>query len=510
MTKAFPESFDFTGFNAPSRVECEIYDLVIEGKLPKEINGAWFRTIPDPAFPPMLGHDTFLSGDGMIGRFSFEDGHVDYKQRYIRTERFLAERKARRGLYGLYRNPYTDDPSVRGIGRGVANTTPIWHGGRLLALKEDSRAVELDPETLETRGTWDYDGKLKSQTMTAHTRLDPDTGELHFFGYEASGLATRDVAYCVADKDGKLIREEWFEAPYCSMMHDFLVTKRHAIFPVFPTTADLERIKKGGVHWIYEQDKNAYVGIMPRDGSTKEMRWFTGPKGVSSYHFMNAYSEGDHVHMDFGYQQQQPVPLHSRGLRLAARSEPVARRICPLDLRSLASATTHIEQRVLGPAGDMPRIATKDFMRDYEVGYYQTFDPTSRAALDRGTGGRGLQHHPAAQRQDGRAPAPADGSALDGRGAHSHSLEVARSRGLSRLRRRSARRHGQRGLGRRGRASRKGRDGQDQAAHAPALPSARQLGSPRKISDVSIPPSGEARAGRPISRAEALDRRRMA
>jgi len=136
MTISFPDSMDFSGFNAPSRVECDVYDLVIEGQVPAEINGAWYQTVPDPQYPPMLGQDTYLSGDGMLRMLRFENGHVDLKQRYIQTERFKNERRARRSLYGLYRNPYTDDPSVRGKGRGVNNTTPIFHGGRLLALKK--------------------------------------------------------------------------------------------------------------------------------------------------------------------------------------------------------------------------------------------------------------------------------------------------------------------------------------------------------------------------------------
>src|SRR6185295_15876781 len=99
----------------------------------------------------------------------------------------------------------------------AANTTPVFHGGKLFALKEDSRAMELDPHTLDTVGEYSYGGKLRSQTMTAHTRPDFDTGDLYFFGYEASGIASRDVSYCVADKDGNLKKEEWFEAPYCAL-----------------------------------------------------------------------------------------------------------------------------------------------------------------------------------------------------------------------------------------------------------------------------------------------------
>jgi carotenoid cleavage dioxygenase-like enzyme len=112
----------------------------------------------------------------MISVFRFENGHVDFRAPYVMTDRRKADRAARHGLFGLYRNPYTDGPSVRGINRCANNTTPIFHAGKLFALKEDGPAMELHPETLETIGVWDYQGKLKTRTMTAHPRPDPETG----------------------------------------------------------------------------------------------------------------------------------------------------------------------------------------------------------------------------------------------------------------------------------------------------------------------------------------------
>jgi carotenoid cleavage dioxygenase-like enzyme len=388
MTDSFPATMDFSGYNAPSRVECEIFDLVVEGTLPEEICGSWYQSVPDPQFPPMLGHDTYLSGDGMVRMLRFERGHVDFTQRYIRSERWKNERAARRSLHGLYRNPYTDDPSVRGKSRAVYNTTPIYHGGRLLALKEDSHAMQLDPRTLETLGEWDYEGRLRSQTMTAHTRLDPESGELLFFGYEASGLASRDVAFCVADRNGSLKREEWFEVPYCSMMHDFAVTQEHVIFPVFPTTADRARIEAGGAHWIWEPSRPTFVGIMPRAGTVKDLRWFRGP-AYSAYHFMNAYTDGSQVHLDFGYGTVNPFPFIQEASKLQVRPEEMGGQFVRWTF-NMARSGERWEEYVLGPAGDMPRIAAKDMLIDYEVGYYQSFDPSVGPPLIAGPVGAGF------------------------------------------------------------------------------------------------------------------------
>jgi carotenoid cleavage dioxygenase-like enzyme len=374
MTTKFPETFDYAGMNAPMRVECDVYDLVVEGSVPKEIDGAWYRSVPDPQYPPLLGHDTYLSGDGMVSSFKFGDGHVDFKMRYVMTDRLKADRKARRGLFGLYRNPYTDDPLAKGVNRCVNNTTPVFHGGRLLALKEDGLAVELHPETLETLGVFDYRGKLKSQTMTAHTRLDPQTGDLYFFGYEASGLATRDVSYCIANKEGQLVKEEWFQVPYVSLMHDFAVTKEHAIFPVFPTTADLDRIKAGGVHWICEPDKDTFIGIMPRDGSVKDMHWFRR-HACSAFHFMNAYTEGKFVHLDFGVSKYAPFPFIQQASRIHPTPKELAGGNVVRWTFDMSKPGEKFEEYVLAPAGDFPRVAMKDHMLDYSTGYYERFDP---------------------------------------------------------------------------------------------------------------------------------------
>lgn len=260
----YPDTVQFTALNRPVRLEASIRNLDVEGTIPRQIEGAFFRAVPDPAHPPLFDDDIALSGDGMISRFLIENGQVDYDIRYVHTARYLAERKARRALFGRYRNPFTDLPEVKGVDRTVSNTTPVWHAGRLLMTKEDGRPYEVNPHTLQTVGSHDFVGKLKSPTMTAHVRVDPETGEMFFFGYEAGGLCSPEVAYCIADREGRLISEQWFKAPYCSSMHDFIMTEKWVLFPVYPTTTDLERLKAGGVHWAHQQDLESWVGVMPR------------------------------------------------------------------------------------------------------------------------------------------------------------------------------------------------------------------------------------------------------
>ena len=380
MTLEFPATADFTGLNAPVRLEYEIRDLAVDGEIPPEICGAFFRAVPDPAYPPLLGEDIVLSGDGMIGRFLFEDGHVDCAIRYVRTKRFLAERAARRSLFGRYRNPFTDDPLVAGLDRTVANTTPVWHAGRLIMTKEDGRPYEINPHTLDTIGPFDFDGRLRSETMTAHVRVDPGSQELFFFGYEAGGLCTRDIAYCIADRHGRLQSEQWFEAPYCAMTHDFAITERYAIFPIFPTVTDLEILRGGGPHWAHRQDLESWVGIMPRYGSVTEMRWFRGPAGVSAYHVMNAFDDNGRVHLDLCLSDTNAFPFIRADSKIALHQSQVGGG-CIRWTMDMTPGISSIQSRVIGPPGDLPRVRDADQGRPYQVAWYLTVDPASGPPL---------------------------------------------------------------------------------------------------------------------------------
>jgi carotenoid cleavage dioxygenase len=129
----FPDLLIYRGYAAPVRIEGDVDDLEVSGTIPPGLEGTFYRNSADPRYPPRLGTDIFLNGDGMIHMVRIEGGHADLKTRYVRTEKWKAERAARRALFGAYRNPFTDDPSVAGVDRGTGNTSVWWNRGRLFA-----------------------------------------------------------------------------------------------------------------------------------------------------------------------------------------------------------------------------------------------------------------------------------------------------------------------------------------------------------------------------------------
>lgn len=54
---AFPGRTQFSGFMKPCRFEGEIQHLEVRGDIPQEIDGTFYRVMPDPQFPPYLEDD---------------------------------------------------------------------------------------------------------------------------------------------------------------------------------------------------------------------------------------------------------------------------------------------------------------------------------------------------------------------------------------------------------------------------------------------------------------------
>ncbi|KAH8594123.1 carotenoid oxygenase [Bisporella sp. PMI_857] len=299
----YPFTEAFSGFNRPSRIEGDLFGLEVDGTIPKEINGTFYRIQSDHRFPPTFEDDIHFNGDGIVGSFRIVDGHADWKQRYVQTDRYKAEAKVRRNLFGKYRNPVTDHETVKGLIRTAANTNVVFWRGMLLALKEDGPPFAMDPQTLETIGRYDFEGQVLSPTFTAHPKVDPKTGELICFGYEAGGNgndASKDIVVYTIAPDGEKKEETWYKAPFCGIIHDCAITENYIVFPMTPLKASAERINKGGNHWAWDPNDDQLYGIVPRRGGKPEdIIWVRADCGFHG-HVAGSYEENGKIVIDLG------------------------------------------------------------------------------------------------------------------------------------------------------------------------------------------------------------------
>jgi carotenoid cleavage dioxygenase-like enzyme len=265
------------GNYAPVADELTELDLPVQGSIPEELNGWYLRNGPNPRQPK--GH--WFIGDGMVHGVRLENGRAAwYRNRWVRTESFTEP-------FPLYNSDLS-----RNLHASVANTHVIRHAGKTLALVETSLPYEITNE-LNTLGAYDFGGKLVD-AMTAHPKICPTTGELHFFGY--GSLTAPYVTYHRADASGELTINRAVDVKANTMMHDFALTAEHVIFMDLPIVFNLDVAlgDEPDIPYRWDDTYGARFGVLRRDDPYGEIRWFEiDPCYV--FHVANAYDDGNSI-----------------------------------------------------------------------------------------------------------------------------------------------------------------------------------------------------------------------
>jgi carotenoid cleavage dioxygenase len=265
-----------TGNYAPVHDELTEFDLPVQGRIPAELNGWYLRNGPNAR----TGAAHWCVGDGMVHGVRLENGRAAwYRNRWVRTESF-------ENPIGLY-----NDDGTRNLHSSIANTHVVRHAGKTLALMEFSLPYEISND-LETVGVYDFGGKL-NDSMTAHPKICPVTGEMHFFG--TGNIFEPHVVYHRADADGRLTVNRPIDVPALTMMHDFALTAEHVVFLDLPLVFDLRvALAQQDVRELrdlpyrWDDDYGARLGVLRRDDPYGPVRWLDiDPCYV--FHIANAY-----------------------------------------------------------------------------------------------------------------------------------------------------------------------------------------------------------------------------
>jgi carotenoid cleavage dioxygenase-like enzyme len=347
----------------PWRMEGVAGDLEVAGAIPRELNGTYYRNGPNPAFEPP-GRYHWFDGDGMIHAITLGDGRASYRNRYVLSNGLEAERAAGRALHSglLDLNP-TEAPSFKNTG----NTNIVWHAGRLLALMEAALPTRMRPDTLDTLGEFDFDGRLIGP-MTAHPKMDPETGEMLFFGYSPFPPF---LQYHVADRSGALVRSEAIDVAWPSMMHDFAVTKDHVVFILCPLVFSFENMAARGGPFSWEPERGTRLGVMPRSGGNADVRWFQTDASYV-FHPMNAFADGDEIVLDVARYGRLDFMSRQGVDNLDYRDDTAARmHRWRIDLRGGGVKSTPLDDITI----EFPRIDERRLGRRHRFGYTAAREP---------------------------------------------------------------------------------------------------------------------------------------
>ncbi|KAF6158845.1 hypothetical protein GIB67_012488 [Kingdonia uniflora] len=284
---------------------------VIEGKIPSCLDGgAYIRNGPNPQYLPRGPYHLF-DGDGMLHSIKFSQGRATLCSRYVKTYKYSIERQASHPVLPNVFSGFNGMPAVvargaltaarvlagqynPGNGIGLANTSLASFSNKLFALGESDLpyAIRVTPDgDIETIGRHDFDGKL-FMSMTAHPKVDSDTGEtfafryspmppyLTYFRFDANGSKQADVPI--------------FSMVTPTFLHDFAITNKYAIFGDIQIGMNpVEMIVGSGSPVGSDLNKVPRIGVIPRYATDElKMKWFNVP-GFNMIHAINAWDEGD-------------------------------------------------------------------------------------------------------------------------------------------------------------------------------------------------------------------------
>ncbi|MEM9035225.1 MAG: carotenoid oxygenase family protein [Actinomycetota bacterium] len=289
---------------APLHEEVDATDLEVIGNIPTDLNGMYVRNTENPVHDAIGVYHPF-DGDGMLHSMRFDRGRATYRNRFVRTEGFLAEAEAGHALWtGISANPaksLREGWGARGRMKDASSTDVVVHAGEVLSTHYMcGEGYRFDPMTMKQLGTA---GWVPPDGVSAHPKVDLATGELLFFNY---GKEAPYMQYGVVGADGQLRHLIPIELPGPRLPHDMAFTKNFSILADLPFFWHEELLAEGFHVPTFHDHLPTRFAIVPRYGSPTEIRWFeAAPTFV--LHWMNAHEEGNEIVLD-GYFQENPDP----------------------------------------------------------------------------------------------------------------------------------------------------------------------------------------------------------
>jgi len=209
------------------------------GVIPPDLEGTLFRNGPGSMNAGSEAYGHWFDGPGMVSAITFQSGKVHFRNRYVRTPKFVSDQRQGHITQRGFGTQIKGGP-LRNLFRPIsnpANTGVSWHGGKLCAFYEGGQPFRLCPSTLETLGPELYDGLLNSRkTLSAHGKIHGKTGRQINFGVNLAGIGLSGIRCALDVHDlpsrGGPVKSCRVPLPYFPFIHDFALSENYGLFLV--------------------------------------------------------------------------------------------------------------------------------------------------------------------------------------------------------------------------------------------------------------------------------------
>ncbi len=224
----------------------------IEGDIPSWLRGNYYLNGPARFRRGTQRYGHWLDGDGQVSRLRFggsagtgngTQDRVRFTHRFVHGTKVRDEDAAGHALYRTFGTAFEDDQLKHGIGlESPLNVSIYPAAGTLLAFGEQGLPWELDPETLETKEVFTFDGRLNAiSPFSAHPKIDGQSGELFNFG--VSFAARRPCVHVYRfDAQGASIYRQRLPLDAPRSVHDFALAPHHLVIYLSPYVLDMDAL----------------------------------------------------------------------------------------------------------------------------------------------------------------------------------------------------------------------------------------------------------------------------
>lgn len=280
------------------------YTPKIEGALPPKLRGTLYRNGPGLFERNNVRRRHLLDGDGMIQALDIGCETVRYRNRFVRTEKYVAEENAGRFLYPTW-STLAPGGWLRNVGYPVksqAGVVPFMRDGALLAFDDFGLPYALNADSLTTMGPFKPGGQASLNSYNAHSKVDGVSGDWILFGQDYARHMTINVL--ILGKNGDVKKRLSEQVPRYTSIHDCFVTNRYVVFNLhaikFSPYMMLLGLRSIIDSFTWAPQMGNLLLVLDKEG-VEAPRYIEAPAAFM-WHSLNAYDFGDDIVAEFvGY-----------------------------------------------------------------------------------------------------------------------------------------------------------------------------------------------------------------
>ncbi|CAJ1087462.1 beta-carotene oxygenase 1%2C like [Xyrichtys novacula] len=316
--------FGKNGSETPESVKAEV-----TGSIPPWLKGTLLRNGPGLFSVGDSEYNHWFDGMALIHSFTFVNGEVTYRSKFLRSETYKKNMKAEKIVVSEFGTMSYPDPCKNIFSRmftHLSNVIPdftdnnliniIRYGQDYYTASEINYINQIDPATLDTVGRVNYRNHIAINLATAHPHYDNE-GNTYNMGTAIMGFGRPKYVIFKVPADAsdngnkkplKKVQQvcaiPFRSSLYPSYFHSFGLTENYIVFVEQPFKMDILKLATAyfrGDNWgnclKFDEKDFTWINLINRHTGKAVSTRFYGD-GFVVFHHINAYEDGDHVVFD--------------------------------------------------------------------------------------------------------------------------------------------------------------------------------------------------------------------